>query len=513
MNHPPFIKKIENRVSGNPVTQKAGYDTRVKKKIEKLLFYFPDPGEELSVFFEVVLFNISIRDTDLDNILKFLNKLEDEKRKNARQIFSWVWDIDNYNDNDREKIIKAGLSEDISGRDKLKGRLVRRVDMIRRYVRTGSLETCDIEKLPLMKRALKNIDAVDILKITAINPHIMKGLKKTPRPLVAWIIPAFFILPVIYAITVFIPGIPYIPVTVISIIFLAAATFIISTSWKIYPGVLYDKRICQYFERLLNREKLEPGIPGKMKELGLNVEEYHRENEYEAPDKGIKIVIKDKRTLRGAVNFLTSGDTVGSCAALENSVSWTLPSLLADESILLADIFYKGTQNQYKQRGQVWMVAGEEDGQPVLTVNSLEFNETGSRHIEILMPRIIQALQDIARRVGFKKIYVGISTYGRCYLDKHFKQASSKNTIRKIHHSKSGYKYYFDAFGKGLSFNGGKVSVEYFYQKKRGILKRLYALIFCLIERCRGNKCKAGLFYESACCCRNCWEIPMLMAG
>jgi len=258
-----------------------------------------------------------------------------------------------------------------------------------------------------------------------------------------------------------------------------------------------------------------------MEELGINISELEKEMVYEDERKRIRIVIRNKKTLEGAIRFLTSSDEIGSCAALENFVSWTLPSLLDDDSVVLADVYYKGTESHsYSQRAQIWIVAAEEatkspgaetsEVRPVLAVNSFEFNNEGARYIEELMPEMVKVLQDVARRAGFTRIYAGISTFGRGYLDRHFPQGQTRNAPKKIHDPEAGYRYYFDVFTLRRSFANWRIKRDYIYDKRRGFTKRAYALIFGAIEFLKGNKAKARAFFDTLLSPHNFWEIPLL---
>jgi hypothetical protein len=205
------------------------------------------------------------------------------------------------------------------------------------------------------------------------------------------------------------------------------------------------------------------------------------------------------------VQFLTSSEGIGNCIALRKFVSWCLPSLLNDETIMLADISMKGVTHVWHQRAQLWMVAAELDNCPVLTVNSVEFNNEGAKHIDRLLPAVVEVLQDVALRAGFQRIFVGISDFGRHWFDSRYSQKVATDPISKIHSRDLGYSYYFDAYRIRWKLTGR----HYEYMTSRTLLACLYALTFGIIEFSTGRFAKAAAFLDSASNRRNCWEIPL----
>ncbi|TRZ51646.1 MAG: DUF4445 domain-containing protein [Dehalococcoidia bacterium] len=501
---PGFLEEIKSEIVSNPIAQKMDYEVRLEAKIGKLLHYFSSPDKRRRYFFEQVLFNVSIKEGDLidEKVLGFLDWLTGESKEGAILLFMLVWPKVN------PVVKEIGLSEDKQVRDELKNKLFNKIDVIRRYAKIGALSAKQIKKVVRIQKILK-LDIIDVLKIVTISPHILRGLRKTPRPLYAWIIPALAAAPITYTMVHFIPALPVSILYFSLMLIMVLGTYWASMYLKIAPGILYYKKTKKCLSQIIEGTRGKTKIQQRMVQLGLDVQELEREKIYEAQEKGIRIVIRNKKALRGAVKFLTSSDEIGSCTALENFVSYTIPSLLDDDGILLADVYYKGTQDTYTQRAQIWMVAAEENGEPVLVVNSLEFNNEGAKYIDELMPEMIKVLQDVAKRAGFKKIYAGISTFGRKYLDQHFSQGETKNIVKKVYHSEAGYKYYFDAFALKPSFAKWRIKREFIYEKKRGLFKRTYALIFGLIEFAKGNRAKAGAFFDTVLNANNFWQIPL----
>lgn len=155
---------------------------------------------------------------------------------------------------------------------------------------------------------------------------------------------------------------------------------------------------------------------------------------------------------------------------------------------------------------RVKFVAAQKKGEPVLAVNSVEFNNEGAKHIDVLMPEMIEVMRDVCRRAGFRGIYVGISDFGRHWFDEHFPQGDVPDPIIKVHHSDLGFTYYFDAFNLK---RGGILGKRYEYMKKRSLVARTYAVVFGLLERLKGNSAKAKAFFDSAINVNNCWEVPL----
>jgi len=502
---PAFIKGIKREISADPVAQKMGYEKRLQAKMEKLRQYFPALDSTLRYFIEEILFNVSIKDSDLINVLKFLNKLNDDKRREVTQLFGAVWPSSN------EEAKRIGLSEEKDARNELKKKLFGRIDAIRKYIKVGSISREELRQISRMSKKL-NLDILNALKIAAISPHILRGLKKPPRPIYAWIGPVLTASLFSYALAWLIPAMP-LTVTYISFMLIVVpGVYFVSARLNIAPGVLCYEKTRKYISQILEGKRGKTKIEERMEELGVDIKEFERGKVYENKEKGIRIVIRDKKTLEGAVKFLTSSENIDSCIALRNFVSWALPSLLDDDGIMLADIYCKGTHATHTQRAQLWMVASEEEGRPVLTVNSFEFNDEGAKYIDEVMPEGVKVLQDVAERSGFKKIYVGISDFGREYLDRHFKQGTTKSVVKKIHSPEAGYQYYFDAFGLKTRFARWRIKREYIYAKKRGLVKRAYALVFGALELLKGNKAKAKAFFDTVVNTHNFWEVPLSSA-
>lgn len=496
-----FLKEIREEIANNPVARKMGYEKRLGEKIDKLIYYFPFKPPQLFNLFREILFNVSIKDSDLTNVLKFLDKLEKKKRQNLNRLFALIWqDLD-------PKLKQTGLSEDKDSRDELKRELFSKIDVIRLCSKKIQFKKLEIKRVIKLRKILSFLSLLDILKILNISPHILKGLRKTPRPIYSWILPVLVNIALIYILLNIKADISIFKLYLFSVAFISTGIYLISTSLKIAPGILYYSKTKDFLLRVTKAKSEGSKLSLKMKKLGLNLNEIKEQIIYENKNRCVKIILRDKNSLEGAVRFLTSSDEIGSCTALENFVSWTLPSLLNDDGIFLAEVYHKGKRGYFSQRAQIWMVASAEDNIPLLVINSFEFNNDGAEHINELMPEMVRFIKDIAKRVGFKKIYVGISTFAREYLDKHFKQGAEEKIVVKLHDPELGYKYYFDAFK--LSYNWKLKKREFIYLKKRNILKRSYAFLFGIIEFLKGNTKKARAFFDTVKNSNNFWEIPI----
>jgi hypothetical protein len=156
------------------------------------------------------------------------------------------------------------------------------------------------------------------------------------------------------------------------------------------------------------------------------------------------------------------------------------------------------------------MVAAEEEGGvPVLAVNSFEFNEAGTRYLDDIMSEAVALLREVAREAGFRKIYAGISEFGRGYLDARFPQGPTGAVVRKIHDREAGRAYYFDAFRRRLCRTAEGLRSEFVYMKRRGVFARAYALIYGVQEFLKGRRGKARAFFDTVRNPHNFWEIPL----
>ncbi len=493
--YPKFIETILAEINENPVAQKMSYPPRAIAKLEKLLEYFPSPNRNLRYFFEEILYNVSVKDGDLVNVLKFLDKLSPDQRKKTEEVIAVVWSASN------QEAMRR-LSEDKAVRDSLKKDAFDKLMAVQKFMKATRLSRMKISEIAKVRRAL-GISIADALDIVTMNPRILKGLRKPPRPIYAWVAPTAFAFLVGFGVFTIYPLISNAALFFILMGIIAPGTFLISTRLNIAPGILYYKRLRDYLSERLRKTGHVSAIEKKMQAIGINVSEFEKGRVYENKEKGIRIRIHDKKTLKGAIDFLTSSEAIGNCISLQHFVSWILPSLLSDDGIILADIDHKGSGDAYQHRAQMWMIASEDNGDPVLTVNSFEFNNDGAKYFDELMPEAIQILQDVARRSGFKKIYAGITNYGRDYLDQHYSQGASRNTIKKIHDPEAGFQYHFDAFRYRW------LARDFVLKKSRSFTERAYAIIFGLFELTKGNRAKARAFFDSARNARNFWEIPL----
>lgn len=443
-----MLAPLLHRIASDPIAVKMSYPERMEAKLARLHHYFPDPSG-LEHFFAAVLANPSLKVTQLDALLGFTQRLP--ARETAR-LFHRVWPCAE----------PWGLTEDKAARLGLLRELTDRLDLLRRFTKTVPVSAWDARPVA---RAL-GVTLLRAMELLALSPRLARGVRKPLRP--------------VYALLLMLPWLAVLPPLLWGPL-AVLATWWLSTRCALAPGVLWYPEV----RRRLGGAPLEGCCP-----------EFHRARRYE--DGRVRVEVRDKRTLEGALQFLTSSEEIGNCIALRNFVAWTLPALLADPAVVLADVSYKG-QNLWQQRAQIWMVAAQREGRRVLTVNSLEFNNEGVKHLEALMPAIVEALRDVAARAGFEEIYVGISDYGRAWLDARFPQGCGR--ISKVHGAGLGFRYHFDSFrrrGRGYEF-----------VVRRSLLACAYALLVGGLHLAAGNRAKGLAFLDTARNRHNCWQVAL----
>jgi hypothetical protein len=496
---PKFLQRIRKEIAANPVAVKMSYPDRLDPKVKKLLAYFEKPGRALAPFFEVILFNAALKDSHIENMLKFMKKIQGNENRKIAKLFPLLWPERD------DGALKTGLSEDKKGRTELIKQVGARVDIIRKYVKGTPAIAWDAKTLRSVARTLK-LKNEDAFEIVGIRPRILRGLRKPPRPIYSWILPVIIAIPGVHFLTVLFPSMSALTTYLLLLTILAGGVWILSTRLAIAPGILCYEKTRRRLNEAFHGHWKPSGIVARMTELGIVAEAYFQHRLYENREHGIRIEIRDKRTLKGAMQFLTSSEEIGNCIALRNFVSWCLPSLLDDEGIMLADISCKGRGRLWQQRAQLWMVASEKNGTPVLAVNSVEFNNEGVKYFDILMPEIVNVMRDVARRAGFKEICVGISDFGRQWFDRHYPQGTDPAPITKIHSPELGFKYYFDSFRLKRLGPGGR---RWEYMKKRTYGARSYAVVFGILELLKGNRAKSGAFLDAAKNLNNFWVVPL----
>lgn len=477
-------------IDRDPVAQKMSYPTRAAAKLAALDALLGGTPEGAVHFYEAVLFNVGLKDSHLENSLKFLKDLPGPRRARAAGLLAVLWPA-------REDAArKAGLSEDKDARTALLKETTDRLDLLRRFVKAAPPEAWDAGRLQDVARALE-ISGAAALEAVALKPRLLRGLWKPPRPVYAWPLPALAAALLGGWLLGRGAGACAVYGAVLGTAMLG--TCLVSLCLPIAPGVLrYEKTRRRLKEALAGA--WEPSSASRrLRELGVDAEQYARAAEYEDKEAGVRVAVRDKRTLKGACQFLASSDDIGNCIALRNFVSWTLPALLDDESVMLADVALKGSHG-WQPRAQVWMVAAERGGVPVLTVNSVEFNEEGAKRMDAVMPVAVKALKDVCARAGFKGLYLGISDFGRAWCDARYRQAEGEEPILKVHAPELGTTCHFDSF----VLRRGRWE----YMRRRTFAARAYAVVFGVVELLKGNPGKAAAFWDSARNVNNCWEIP-----
>ena len=190
-----------------------------------------------------VLWNVSIKEGDLTDALKFLNSIEDEPKKTkARELFAAVWSA---------KVADArtmGMCEDKVAREKLKADVFARINAIRELAKVADLGAVRVSDVRRMQRSL-GISILDVLKIVGISPAILRGLWKPPRPYFAWIVPAVTALGVGLVLMNAFPSVSAWVVYVVVMGIVILGTLFLCMKASIAPGVLRYARTIAYVRR------------------------------------------------------------------------------------------------------------------------------------------------------------------------------------------------------------------------------------------------------------------------
>ena len=71
---PAFVRRIVQAIGRNEDALKSSYPARLAPKVAKLTSFFERPGASLAPFFEAILYNMSMKDSHIENGLKFVAK-------------------------------------------------------------------------------------------------------------------------------------------------------------------------------------------------------------------------------------------------------------------------------------------------------------------------------------------------------------------------------------------------------------------------------------------------------
>lgn len=470
-----LVERMLERIGKDASALKMSYPPRAAAKARQLLAVFPRPEGRLEPFFEAILYNASLKDTHLDGALRPLARLDERGRRRAAALAALLWPCPD------PDLRAVGLSTDKAARDGALQKTLAKLEVLRRFLLGAPPAAWDAALVSAAARALR-LPPEDVLRLAAHRPKLLRGLWKTPRPVFACLPP----LVLCAALLAWAPGWAG---TGVILPLLVAGTWLLSTRAALAPGILrYEKTRRRLGEVLAGAWK-PSAAAARMRALGVDVEEYLRAVSYE--DSGVRIELRDKRTATGAVEFLTSSEEVGNCIALRHFVSWCLPSLLDDESVVLADVHQKSGGRSWRQRAQVWLVAARLGGRPVLVVNSVEFNEEGARRVGELLPAMSAMLEDVRRRAGFSEVIVG--------------PRAGTSSVEKVHDASLGFAYYFDAF----RLRGGR----WLHLERRSAAARASALLFGLLDILKGSGARGRAQLELALSGRNSWEGRLEEAG
>ena len=476
-------------IARHPVSETMSYAGRLKEKVDGVRRYFPAPSELPKSLLVQILANPSVKATHLENYFRFVATLEPAQRSLVPIFLDFLWP-------EQTEPWESLLDSAKKARKKSMKELGKRLDRLRHFLKR--VPESGLEPGPLRRLAkVTGLEPAEVLRLVSERPRILRGLRKAPRPVVA-------ALPMVLLGCLLLPLLPTtLPMGMIYALFLgtvAGGTWVLSTRLPVAPGVLTYEAVGRRLAQVTGPGWQEGPVVERMRALGIDTEQYLQARTYENKELQTRIEVRDRREFEGLAQFLTSSEEIGNCIALQNFVSWCLPSLLDDESIVLADVICKGNGRLWQQRAQLWMVAAERDGVPVLTVNSLEFNQEGVKHLERILPELVRVLQDVARRAGFEEVVVGISDYGRSWLDARY-GLPTPGQVRKVHSKELGHRYYFDSYRRQ--------GQDWVFMSTRSLSARLYAWTFGAIEWLQGRTHKANAFFETARSRRNAWTIPV----
>lgn len=485
------VERVLAQIGRDPTALKMSYPPRAAAKAAFLAGLLGAPREDAAHFYEAVLLNAGLKESHLDGALKFLKDLPADARFRAAGLLGLLWQGPD------EAARRAGLSEDKAARDAAVKDALGRLDRLRLFCKSAPREAWDGPRLAAFARAL-GLSGAEALALAALKPRLLRGLWKHPRPRWAWPVPVL----AAGLLGAFLAGrgAPlwelYAAVLGVALAGTAAVSLLVPAA----PGVLrYEKVRRRIRQAFAGRWEPSPAV-ARMKALGVDWEAFARAGRFEDAAAGVRVETRDKRTLEGAAQFLASSEDIGNCIALRHFVSWTLPALFDDEAVMLADVSLR-TSKGFQPRGQVWLVAAERDGVPVLCVNSFEFNEAGARDLATSLPVCVAALKDVCARAGFKALVLGITDFGRAWLDARYPQLTPGAPVLKVHAPELGNAYHFDSFRRRRG--------RWEFSPRRSPAARLYALLFGGLELLRGNRAKAAAFLDSARDARNAWSVPL----
>jgi hypothetical protein len=485
------VERVLAEVGRDPVALKMSYPPRAAAKAALLAGLLGPPREGAAHFYEAVLRNAGLKDTHLEGALKFLKDRPAKDRGQAAALLGLLWDAPD------EAARRFGLSEDKAARDALTADTLARLERLRAFLKAAPPGARDAGRLRAFARAL-SFSGAEALELAALKPRLLRGLWKPPRPRWAWPLPV--LAAVLLGAFLAERGAPLWVLYAAVLGVALAGTSAVSLLLPIAPGVLrYEPVRRRLRQALAGRWEPSP-VVARLKALGVDWEAFARAVRFEDAAAGVRVETRDKRSLEGAAQFLASSEDIGNCIALRHFVSWTLPALLDDEAVMLADVSVR-TSKGFQPRGQVWLVAAERGGVPVLCVNSFEFNEAGARDLGTTLPVCVAALKGVCARAGFKALVLGITDFGRAWLDARYLQLPPGEPVVKVHAPELGRLYHFDTF----VLRRGRWE----YMRRRTPAARAYAVLFGAVELLKGNPGKAAAFLDSAQNVNNCWEVPL----
>ncbi|MFT4541276.1 MAG: hypothetical protein ACI841_003325 [Planctomycetota bacterium] len=486
-----------------PSERATSQDTqRFEDKLERIERTGLSALPRAAALIEAMLANPLLRASQIDQVLGLAKRSHTGFDAASEQLLAFVFpDATGIGS---RALSNAATEEQAAARKEL----LKRLSLLHGFGSQTEPASWSMRQLSLARRALR-LEGWQVLEVVGMRPRILRGLWKNPRPLWAMWGPLLLAAIALWLVHIWAPSVPPWIALVTSIGISSSGTIALSLWAPIIPGVLWSPSIRQWLQAIYSGDTPDGLAVSAMTAVGIDAEAYLRAGEYTSASGAVRIHKLDKRELEHAIQFLTSSERIGNCIALRNFVAWTLSAFLTDAAVQLADVYCRGSSKKRSQRAQVWMVAAQRAGRPVLVVNSIEWNEPGLAYLPQTMPEIVLALQSIAADAGFQEIVVGISAHGREWLDERFPQSATQPGITKLHESGAGLRYHFDAFRKSWRLDGSKLAPAYVHLPRRSLSARTYSLILFALAKLRGRDRAAQSHLASARVAHNAWSLPI----
>ena len=219
----------------------------VKSKVEILQRAFPGQDRHLRFFFEAVLNNASLKDSELASLLRFHHKLPVGNARSCRRCSVWSGVV---------RTRGAGsCSRATTARARLRGNSWPPAST--RFA--GASKKCrltrkQVRQIEGARRALR-MDIRDVLEIVTVRPRILRGLWKSPRPAFAWPVPTAAALLATIALARLVPGLSAPSLFSILMGIVVLGLYVVSMRLAIAPGILRYGKTRRHLSAALARNR------------------------------------------------------------------------------------------------------------------------------------------------------------------------------------------------------------------------------------------------------------------